>query len=193
MPRPPRFVQPLLDETRGLADPPRPTSSVIRAAHEAGGSDVRSHGRTSQVHHGATPSRPLWWPLGSCGKISVRVAIGTRRVWRSVAVAGILVGSTTISEESMVCPRRTAFLLASVLLGCATAGGPQAYNPAVVADRADSITTLAQIYFWRAKPGKLEEYTRYIREHAEPIDNEARRAGAFLSVTTYMASDTTVP
>ena len=93
----------------------------------------------------------------------------------------------------MVCPRRTAFLLASVLLGCATAGGPQAYNPAVVADRADSTTTLAQIYFWRAKPGKLEEYTRYIREHAEPIDNEARRAGAFLSVTTYMASDTTVP
>lgn len=53
--------------------------------------------------------------------------------------------------------------------------------------------TLAQIYFWRAKPGKLEEYTRYIRERAEPIDEEARRAGAFLSVTTFMASDTTVP
>jgi len=93
----------------------------------------------------------------------------------------------------MVCPRRTAFLLASVLLGCATAGGPQAYNPAVVADRADSTTTLAQIYFWRAKPGKLEEYTRYIRERAEPIDAEAQRSGAFVSVTTYMASDTTVP
>ncbi len=87
--------------------------------------------------------------------------------------------------------RRILVLSASVLLGCATAGGPQAYNP--VAERADSTATLAQIYFWRAKPGKLEEYTRYIREHAEPIDAEARRAGAFLSVTTYSAADTTVP
>jgi hypothetical protein len=53
--------------------------------------------------------------------------------------------------------------------------------------------TLAQIYFWHAKPGKLDEYTRYIRDHAEPIDAEARRSGAFISVTTYQASDTTVP
>ena len=87
--------------------------------------------------------------------------------------------------------RRALVLSSSVLLGCATAGGPQAYNP--VAERADSMATLAQIYFWRAKPGKLEEYTRYIREHAEPIDAEARRAGAFLSVTTYSAADTSVP
>ena len=53
--------------------------------------------------------------------------------------------------------------------------------------------TLAQVYFWRAKPGKLDEYTRYIREVAEPIDHEAQRTGAFLSVTTYLASDTTLP
>jgi len=53
--------------------------------------------------------------------------------------------------------------------------------------------TLAQIYFWRARPGKLEEYTRYIRDVAAPIDEEARRTGAFISVTTYMASDTLVP
>ena len=38
----------------------------------------------------------------------------------------------------------------------------------------------------------LDEYTRYIRERAEPIDAEARRSGAFISVTTYQASDTTV-
>jgi hypothetical protein len=44
-----------------------------------------------------------------------------------------------------------------------------------------------------SETGKLEEYTRYIRDHAEPIDAEARRAGAFLSVTTYSAADTTVP
>ena len=52
---------------------------------------------------------------------------------------------------------------------------------------------MAQIFFWHARPGKLEEYTRYIRERAEPIDAEAQRSGAFVSVTTYMASDTTVP
>jgi len=52
---------------------------------------------------------------------------------------------------------------------------------------------LAQMYFWRARPGKLEEYTRYIRDVAEPIDREAQRTGAFLSVTTYMANDSTLP
>jgi hypothetical protein len=56
-----------------------------------------------------------------------------------------------------------------------------------------SPATLAQIYFWRARPGKVDEYTRYIRDVAAPIDEEARRTGAFISVTTYMASDTLVP
>ncbi len=50
--------------------------------------------------------------------------------------------------------------------------------------------TLAQVYYWRAKPGKFDEYTRYIREVAEPIDHEAQRRGAFLSVTTYVTQDT---
>lgn len=49
---------------------------------------------------------------------------------------------------------------------------------------------LAQVYFWRARPGKFDEYTRYIREVAEPIDDEAQRRGAFISVTTYMTRDT---
>jgi hypothetical protein len=56
-----------------------------------------------------------------------------------------------------------------------------------------SPATVAQVYFWRAKAGKLEEYSRYIRDVAAPIDEEARRAGAFISVTTYLASDTLVP
>jgi hypothetical protein len=57
----------------------------------------------------------------------------------------------------------------------------------------ESAATLAQIYFWRAKPGKLDEYTRYVRDVAEPIDHEAQQAGAFLSVRTYLASDSTLP
>jgi len=94
----------------------------------------------------------------------------------------------------MVRSRRTLILLASVLFGCATTGGaPKGIAASGATDRAADGATLAQIYFWRAKPGKLEEYTRYIRDHAEPIDDEARRAGAFLSVMTYLAADTTVP
>lgn len=50
--------------------------------------------------------------------------------------------------------------------------------------------TIAQIYYWRAKPGKFDEYTRYVRDVAEPIDEEAHRRGAFISVTTYMTQDT---
>ena len=50
--------------------------------------------------------------------------------------------------------------------------------------------TLARVYYWRAKPGKFVEYTDYIQKLAEPIDHEAQRRGAFLSVTTYVASDT---
>lgn len=97
-------------------------------------------------------------------------------------------------EESMARSRRTLILAVSVLLGCAT-GGAAGRDPAatVAGSLGSDRATLAQIYFWRAKPGKLEEYTRYIRDRAEPIDAEARRAGAFISVTTYLASDTTVP
>jgi|SRR5687768_3561910 len=87
-----------------------------------------------------------------------------------------------------------AVLVLSVTMACATVGTSRGNSTIAGTDDGPAATaTLAQIYFWRAKPGKLEEYTRYIREHAEPIDEEARRAGAFVSVTTYMASDTTVP
>jgi hypothetical protein len=64
---------------------------------------------------------------------------------------------------------------------------PEAPAPAVLDG------TLAQIYYWRAKPGKFDEYTRYVRERAEPIDAEAQRRGAFVSVTTYMTRDTLSP
>jgi hypothetical protein len=85
-------------------------------------------------------------------------------------------------------------LVTSVTFGCATAGGGRVDDPAAgTGAHGTASATLAQIYFWRAKPGRVDEYTRYIREHAEPIDEEARRADAFVSVATYMAADTTVP
>ena len=77
--------------------------------------------------------------------------------------------------------------LCAALIGCASSSRP----PEVPADPGGP--ALAQIYFWRARPGKSAEYERYIREVAEPIDREAQRADAFVSVTTYAANDTTLP
>lgn len=72
---------------------------------------------------------------------------------------------------------------------CASHGHPA---PAPSSAAAAAITgTIAQVYHWRAKPGKFDEYTRYVRDVAEPIDHEAQRGGAFVSVTTFMTRDTT--
>jgi hypothetical protein len=56
---------------------------------------------------------------------------------------------------------------------------------------ASPSATLAQIYYWRARRGKLDEYNRYIRDVAEPIDHDAQQRGAFISVTTFVSRDTT--
>jgi hypothetical protein len=53
--------------------------------------------------------------------------------------------------------------------------------------------SLAQVYYWRAKPGMLEAYSAYIRDVAQPIDEDARQHGAFISVTTYQSRDTLSP
>jgi len=41
------------------------------------------------------------------------------------------------------------------------------------------------VYYWRARPGKAAEYAQYIRTVAEPIDEDARKAGVFEEVRTY--------
>lgn len=43
-------------------------------------------------------------------------------------------------------------------------------------------------YYWRARPGKAAEYSAYITGTAERIDEDARRAGAFIEVTTVLAT-----
>ena len=78
-----------------------------------------------------------------------------------------------------------AFVLVATV-ACSGNRPAPAPNP-VPTERA----TLGQVYFWRAKPGMIAEYTRYVHDVAEPIDHEAQRTGAFLSVTTHIASDTT--
>ena len=39
-------------------------------------------------------------------------------------------------------------------------------------------------YYWRARPGQLDAYNEYIRKIAEPIDEDARKAGVFEEVRT---------
>ncbi len=84
--------------------------------------------------------------------------------------------------------KNIAAIVLPSLLACASGPRPASVAPAAGDPAASG--TLAQVYYWRAKPGKLDEYSRYIRELAEPIDREAQRHGAFLSVTTYLAHDT---
>jgi hypothetical protein len=85
-------------------------------------------------------------------------------------------------------------LAASVAMSCAySSQSSQAGFTAAAAAESRPAGTIAQIYYWRAKPGKYEEYTRYVRDVAEPIDAEAHRRGAFVSVTTYMTQDTLSP
>jgi hypothetical protein len=85
--------------------------------------------------------------------------------------------------------RHLRFLtLAALTAACASARP----LPGVTESATAVAPALAQVYFWRARPGMLDAYNRYIREVAEPIDTEAQRAGAFLAVRTYVAADTSV-
>jgi len=80
----------------------------------------------------------------------------------------------------------------AVVALAAAAGALACTHPPAATQASPSASggTLARVYYWRAKPGKFAEYTDYIQKLAEPIDHEAQRRGAFLSVTTYMGSDT---
>ena len=63
----------------------------------------------------------------------------------------------------------------------------------VNSDTTPTPVALAQVYYWRAKPGMLAAYTAYIRDVAQAIDEDARQHGAFISVTTYQSRDTLSP
>ena len=72
------------------------------------------------------------------------------------------------------------------LAACHTQVAPEATPSPAVA-------SLAQVYYWRAKPGMVAAYNAYIRDVAQPIDEYARQHGAFISVTTYQSRDTLSP
>jgi hypothetical protein len=81
----------------------------------------------------------------------------------------------------------------AAVLGLAACFAPATANQPSTASGAAEVGEVVQIYYWKAKPGKFDEYSRYVREVAEPIDHEAQRRGAFVSVTTYVVRDTLNP
>jgi hypothetical protein len=60
-------------------------------------------------------------------------------------------------------------------------------------EQEKDVPTIAQIYYIKAKTGKLDEYNRYILEVAAPIDEEAKKSGAFLSLTTLISNKPDAP
>src|SRR4051812_2608440 len=73
--------------------------------------------------------------------------------------------------------RLAALLIAAALL--LLPGGASAEQSPASADAPVFVA-----YYWRAKPGKVEEYSAYIKNTAEAIDEDARRAGVFEEVRT---------
>lgn len=53
--------------------------------------------------------------------------------------------------------------------------------------------SVAEVYYWKAKPGKLDDYNHYIKTVGEPVDFEAQRTGAFVSITTYISRNPDSP
>lgn len=81
------------------------------------------------------------------------------------------------------------FTLLCLALSCRPAQSPTGSSIPSTSGRP----ALAQVYYWKAKPGMLAAYNRYVREVAEPIDEDARRRDAFLSVITLQSRDTLGP
>ena len=82
--------------------------------------------------------------------------------------------------------RALLVVLALALLEPLAPGVGQTGNRGVPAASSGPRTGVYIVYYWRAKPGKLDEYNDYIRTVGEPIDEEARRGGAFEEVRTVL-------
>ena len=73
-------------------------------------------------------------------------------------------------------PMLTRLTILAVLL---TAAVGQAFALAgQQAPRSDDVPAFVA-YYWKARPGRLQEYNDYINKVAVPIDEDARRAGVF--------------
>lgn len=69
---------------------------------------------------------------------------------------------------------RALALLVPLALAASTPGTPQAAPEPIYV-----------VYYWKARPGMEAQYAAYVRDVAEKIDEEARKAGVFEEVHTY--------
>lgn len=80
---------------------------------------------------------------------------------------------------------RTVMVLGLILVGTSTAREERAAAPFEVVSAQEEASPVYLVSYWRARPGKTAAYSDYIKRVAEPIDEEARKAGAFEEVRTY--------
>jgi hypothetical protein len=73
--------------------------------------------------------------------------------------------------------------MGGVLWGTSASGTASQGDAAAIADVPAYVA-----YYWRVRPGKLDEYNTYIKGTAEKIDENARQAGVFIEVTTVLAT-----
>lgn len=79
-------------------------------------------------------------------------------------------------------PRRVFALLLASVVWVSTLGGQEPPCP----PSCPTDSSLFVAIYWKARPGREPEYEEYIRKVAEPIDQEAHRAGAFEELRTYL-------
>ena len=85
-------------------------------------------------------------------------------------------------------PRLFLVLLTTVLTGAITPIEARP-SPEPQASAAGGTSGPAYVaYYWRVRPGRLNDYNDYIKGTAEKIDEDARKAGAFIEVRTVLAT-----
>jgi hypothetical protein len=84
--------------------------------------------------------------------------------------------------------RRTfllSLIVAAIALVLDVPEAADAGEHAATQEKNDDGRAVYLVYYWRAKPGKMADYSDYITRVAEPIDEDARKAGVFEWVRTY--------
>jgi hypothetical protein len=99
----------------------------------------------------------------------------------SGGTTGVPTGELLMSNRNVAC--------ACLILATLTLGSGESLPLARRAHAQASADATAYVaYYWRARPGRVEEYNAYITGTAERIDEDARKAGAFVEVTTVLAT-----
>ena len=87
------------------------------------------------------------------------------------------------TARSLLLALLTATLAAAVT--SSAAAGPSETQAGATASASGPVYVA---YYWRVRPGRMNDYNDYIKGTAERIDEDARKAGAFIEVRTVLAT-----